>query len=252
MLSKNQIKYLHSLRLGKFRELNRVFIAEGVKLVEDLMKSNFRIQIIYATPAWTDEHQRIIAGGEFVIQEVTEEELGKISNLVTPNEVLAVVGYPDATIPPPDTFGNIILLLDRIQDPGNLGTIIRTADWFGIGHIFCSPDTVDLYNPKVVQATMGSICRVDVHYTDLRQFLLSLGENWRKYGTISDGENIYKTEPEFPAAIVIGNESKGITDEYLPLLTYRVGIPSRSKGAESLNAAMATGIICSEFCRRME
>ena len=116
--------------------------------------------------------------------------------------------------------------------------------------IFCSPDTVDVFNPKVVQATMGSICRVHVHYSDLRQFLLSLEDNWKKYGTISDGENIYKTEPEFPAAIIIGNESKGISEEYLPLLTHKVGIPSRSKGAESLNAAMATGIICSEFCRR--
>jgi RNA methyltransferase, TrmH family len=252
MLSKNQVKYLHSLRLGKFRELNRVFIAEGVKLVEDLMKSRFRIRIIYASPAWTGEHQRIIASQEFVIQEVTEEELGKISNMVTPNEVLAVVSYADSAIPLQETFGNIILLLDRIQDPGNLGTIIRTADWFGVGQIFCSPDTVDLYNPKVVQATMGSICRVDVYYTDLGQFLLSLGHTWKKYGTISDGDNIYKAEPEFPAAIIIGNESKGISKEYLPLLTHRIGIPSRSKGPDSLNAAMATGIICSEFSRRLE
>jgi RNA methyltransferase, TrmH family len=252
MLSKNQVKYLHSLRLGKFRELNRVFIAEGIKVVEDLMKSDFRIQAIYATPSWTDEHQRIIASEEFVIQEITEEDLGKISNLATPNEVLAVVGYPDENIPPPDTLGKIILLLDRIQDPGNLGTIIRTADWFGIGHIFCSPDTVDVYNPKVVQATMGSICRVQVHYSDLRQFMPGLGDNWRKYGTISEGESIYKAELEFPAAIIIGNESKGISEEYLPFLTHRIGIPSHSKGAESLNAAMATGIVCSEFTRRME
>lgn len=251
MLSKNQVKYLHSLRLGKFRDLNQVFIAEGVKLVEDLMKSRFRIQAIYATPAWTGEHQRIIASQEFVIQEVTEDELGKISNLVTPNEVFAIVSYPDAGIPSQDTFGDIILLLDRIRDPGNLGTIIRTADWFGIGTIFCSPDTVDVYNPKVVQATMGSICRVEVHYTDLGHFLAGLGSEWNKYGTISDGENIYKMEPAFPAAIIIGNESKGISEEYLPLLTHRVGIPSRSKGAESLNAAMATGIVCSEFCRRL-
>jgi TrmH family RNA methyltransferase len=250
MLSKNQVKHLQSLRLGKFRELNRVFIAEGVKLVEDLMKSHFRIQIIYAAPAWIDEHQRIIASQEFVIQEVTEEELKKISNLFTPNEVLALISYPDPAIPSPVTFGNIILLLDRIQDPGNLGTIIRTADWFGISHIFCSPDTVDVYNPKVVQATMGSICRVEVHYTDLREFLINLDDRWKKYGTVSDGENIYIAGLEFPAAIVIGNESKGIAEEYLPLLSHRIGIPSRSTGAESLNAAMATGIICSEFSRR--
>lgn len=252
MLSKNQVKYLYSLRIGKFRELNRVFIAEGVKLVEDLMKSHFRIQIIYATRAWIDEHQRIIAGQEYVIQGVSEEELKKISNMVTPNEVLAVVSYSDPAIPSPKTFGNIILLLDRIQDPGNLGTIIRAADWFGIGHIFCSPDTVDVYNSKVVQATMGSICRVNIYYTGLNEFLISLGDTWKKYGTVSDGENIYRAELEFPAAIVIGNESKGIAEEYLPLLTHRVGIPSRSTGAESLNAAMAAGIICSEFTRRLE
>jgi TrmH family RNA methyltransferase len=250
MLSKNQVKYLQSLRLAKFRELNRAFIAEGVKLVDELLHSHFNIHIIYGTPAWIESHQRILASQEFVIQEVTEEELKKISNLVTPNEALAVAGYPDQSVPSADSFGNIILLLDRIQDPGNLGTIIRTADWFGIGHVFCSNDTVDVYNPKVIQATMGSICRVSVQYTDLRQLLVSLGDTWRKYGTISDGENIYKAVLEFPAAIVIGNESKGISEEFLPLLTHRVGIPSRSKGAESLNASVAAGIICSEFSRR--
>jgi len=251
MLSKNQIKYLHSLRLGKIRETNRVFIAEGVKLIEDLMNSHFNIRIIYGTPAWIESHQRMIASHEFVIQEIEEEELKKISNLVTPNEVLAVVGYPDPVVPLPETFGNIILLFDRIQDPGNFGTIIRTADWFGISHIFCSLETVDVFNPKVVQATMGSICRISINYTDLKQLLISLPDAWKKYGTTSDSENIYKAELEFPAAIVIGNESKGISEEYFPLLTHRVGIPSRSKGAESLNAAVAAGIICSEFNRRI-
>jgi TrmH family RNA methyltransferase len=251
MLSKNQIKYLHSLRLGKFRDLNRAFIAEGVKLIEDLLASHYNIHIIYGTPAWIESHQRLIASQEFVIEEVTEEELKKVSNLVTPNEVLAVVGYPDTVVPSPDTSGQIILLLDRIQDPGNLGTIIRTADWFGISNIFCSTDTVDVFNPKVVQATMGSICRVNIHYVDLKEFLTGLPENWQKYGTISDGDNIYETELEFPAAVLIGNESKGISEDYFPILTHRVGIPSRSKGAESLNASVAAGIICSEFSRRL-
>ncbi len=251
MLSKNQIKYLHSLRLGKFRDLNRAFIAEGVKLIEDLLASHYNMHIIYGTPAWIESHQRLIAGQEFVIEEVTEEELKKVSNLVTPNEVLAVVGYPDSDIPSPDTLGQIILLLDRIQDPGNLGTIIRTADWFGISNIFCSADTVDVFNPKVVQATMGSICRVNIHYVDLKEFLTGLPENWQKYGTISDGDNIYETDLEFPAAVLIGNESKGISEDFFPMLTHRVGIPSRSKGAESLNASVAAGIICSEFSRRL-
>lgn len=251
MLSKNQIKYLHSLRLGKFRDLNRAFIAEGVKLIEDLLASHYNMHIIYGTPAWIETHQRLIAGQEFVIEEVTEEELKKVSNLVTPNEVLAVVGYPDSDIPSPDTLGQIILLLDRIQDPGNLGTIMRTADWFGISNIFCSADTVDVFNPKVVQATMGSICRVNIHYVDLKEFLTGLPENWQKYGTISDGDNIYETGLEFPAAVLIGNESKGISEDFFPMLTHRVGIPSRSKGAESLNASVAAGIICSEFSRRL-
>ena len=251
MLSKNQIKYLHSLRLGKFRDLNRAFIAEGVKLTEDLLASHYNMHIIYGTPAWIESHQRLIASQEFVIEEVTEEELKKVSNLVTPDEVLAVVGYPDTVIPSPDTLGQVILLLDRIQDPGNLGTIIRTADWFGISNIFCSTDTVDVFNPKVVQATMGSICRVNIHYVDLKEFLTGLPENWQKYGTISDGDNIYETELEFPAAVLIGNESKGISEDYFAMLSHRVGIPSRSKGAESLNASVAAGIICSEFCRRL-
>jgi len=251
MLSNNQVKYLHSLRLGKFRDLNRAFIAEGVKLIEDLLNSHYNIHVIYGTPAWIEMHQRLIASQEYVIQEVSEEELKKISSLVTPNEVLAVIGYPESKLPSPDTYGNIILLLDRIQDPGNLGTIIRTADWFGIRHIFCSTDTVDVFNAKVVQATMGSICRVDLHYGDLREFLASLPDNWKKYGTTSDGDNIYKTDLEFPAAILIGNESRGISEEYFPVLTRKVGIPSGSKGAESLNASVAAGIICSEFCRRL-
>jgi RNA methyltransferase, TrmH family len=252
MISKNQIKYLHSLRLGKFRDSNRAFIAEGVKLIDDLVISHFNIHIIYGAPAWIDSHQRLIASQEYVIQEVEEEELKKISNLVTPNEVLAVVGYPDPAIPSTETFGDIILMLDRLQDPGNLGTIIRTADWFGIRHIFCSDDTVDVYNPKVVQATMGSICRVSVHYVDLKQQIIALQDTWKIYGTISDGENIYSAEPGFPAAILIGNESKGISEEYLPLLTSRIGIPPGSKGAESLNASVAAGIFCSEFSRRLD
>lgn len=251
MLSKNQIKYIHSLRLGKFRDTNRMFIAEGVKLVEDLLQSHFSIHVIYGDPAWIETHQRLIAGQQYVIQEVTEDELKKISNLSTPNEVLAVVGYPDAEVPEQASFGNIILLLDRIQDPGNLGTIIRTADWFGIKHIFCSMDTVDVFNPKVVQATMGSICRVNVYYTDLKQLMAEMGEDRQIYGTKADGENIYTAALEFPAAIVIGNESKGISEEYALLIKHKLGIPSRSDGADSLNASVAVGIVCSEFSRRL-
>jgi len=238
--------------MGKFRDINRAFIAEGGKLIDDLITSKFTIHIIYGTPGWIDSHQRLIASEEYVIEEVTVQELEKISNLVTPTEVLAVVGYPEPVNPSPESMGKIILLLDRLQDPGNFGTIIRTADWFGISHIFCSTDTVDVYNPKVIQATMGSICRVNIHYTDIKDLLAGLPENWTKYGTLSEGENIYTANLEFPAAIMIGNESKGISEEYQSLLTRKIGIPSGStKGAESLNASVAAGIICSEFSKRM-
>jgi TrmH family RNA methyltransferase len=167
MLSKNQVKYLHSLRLGKFRDLNRAFIAEGIKLVDDLLNSHFNIHMIYGTQKWMEAHRQLSISIDTVIQEVTEDELKKVSNQVSPNEVLAVVAYPETVSPTPTSLGKIILLLDRIQDPGNLGSIIRTADWFGISDIFCSEDTADLYNPKAVQATMGSICRVSVHYVGL-------------------------------------------------------------------------------------
>jgi TrmH family RNA methyltransferase len=251
MLSKSQIKYLHSLRLGKFRDLNRAFTAEGVKLVDDLLESHYQIHSIYATPAWITSHRQLSTDGDFIIHEVTGEELKKVSNLVTPNEVLAVVGYPEPVLFSPASFGNMILLLDRIQDPGNLGTMIRTADWFGIRHIFCSTGTVDVYNTKVVQATMGSISRINIHYADLKEFLTGLPENWKKYGTTTDGENIYESALEFPAAILIGNESKGISDEYMPLLIRKIGIPTVVSGAESLNASVAAGIIISEFNRRL-
>jgi TrmH family RNA methyltransferase len=251
MLSKNQVKYLHSLRLGKFRDLNRAFIAEGVKLVDEMLNSQFKVLSIFATGNWIESRKNILADKEIQLVEIIEEELKRISNLVTPNDVLAVVAYPEAASHPLDSFGKMILVLDRIQDPGNLGTIIRTADWFGIKNIVCSTDTADIYTPKVVQATMGSVCRVSVHYLSLVSLFQELGKSWHIYGTVPGGENIYTAELLFPAAVMIGNESKGISEEYFPFLTHRIGIPSFSAGVESLNASVAAGIVCSEFCRRI-
>lgn len=250
MISKNQVKYLHSLRLGKYRDLNRAFLAEGVKLVDEILNSHFTVRSIFATKAWFEDHQAMLGNRGISFTEVTENELEKVSNLVAPNQVLAEVGYPDPVEPSPEQAGNIILVLDRIQDPGNLGTIIRTADWFGIKLIFCSEDTVDIFNPKVVQSTMGSICRVKLAYGSIGQFIGSLGQDWNIYGTIPGGENIYDAELLNPSVILIGNESKGIAAEYLSQLTHRIGIPSFSKGAESLNASVAAGIVLSEFCRK--
>jgi TrmH family RNA methyltransferase len=250
MISRNQVKYLNSLKLGKFRDLNRQFIAEGVKLVDEMLASHFPVHSIYALPSWISSHTKLQWQPAVEVFEVTEPELKKISNLATPNEVLAVVGYHKAGMPEPKDLGDMALILDRIQDPGNLGTMIRTADWFGIGHIICSPGTADVYNPKVVQATMGSICRVSVHYQELKDFLVSAKNDREIYGTLPDGANIYDAELLYPSVIIIGNESKGISADLMPLISRKIGIPSLSKGAESLNAAVAAGIICSEFRRK--
>lgn len=250
MISKNQVKYLHSLRLGKNRQSEHAFLAEGIKLVDDLLDSHYTIRQIFGTSSWIAARKTMAIENGTSLQEVTEEELKKISNLITPNEVLAVAAIPDAPPPVIDEAGNLFLILDRIQDPGNLGTIIRTADWFGIRHIFCSDDTADLYNPKVVQSTMGSIFRVSVHYMELVMLLAGIQGKRTIYGSFADGKNIYSIEPKFPAAIVIGNESRGISREYYSLIHEQVGIPSFSKGAESLNASVAAGILCSEFCRK--
>ena len=151
MISKNQLKYLHSLRQGKYRQSEQAFIAEGTKLLGELLNSNFEIRQVFATEGWLLLNSNTLQEKRILFHEVAEDELIKISNLVTPNEVLAVVAMPEDITPDPEDAGKLILILDRLQDPGNMGTIIRTADWFGITHIFCSDDTVDIYNPKVVQ-----------------------------------------------------------------------------------------------------
>jgi RNA methyltransferase, TrmH family len=249
MLTKNLVKHLQSLRDRKSRELHSEFIAEGVKLVDEMLNSHYTVHKVFGTSEWIESHEDFITGRENLIHEVTEDELKKISSLVTPNEVLAVVGILEDILPEIENAGKLVLMLDRIQDPGNLGTIIRTADWFGIRHIFCSEDTADLYNPKVVQATMGSICRVNVHYTALGDLIKAMKGSRAIYGAFSDGENIYQIELKSPAVVLIGNESKGISRGLIPMITDKIGIPAVSKGAESLNASVAAGIICSEFTR---
>ncbi len=180
--------------------------------------------------------------------EVSEKELNRISGLKTANKVLAIVQTPERKITDKD-FGKILLVLDGISDPGNLGTIIRTADWFGIVNVLCSTDCVELYNPKVVQATMGSLFRVNVFYDDLLEVILDFGKNIPVIGTMLDGENIYNLSLPDNAMIVIGSEAHGIRPEIQQMLTQQITIPSKNTGTESLNAAVATGIVCSEFMR---
>ena len=234
MLSRNEVKYIQSLRHKKNRDEDDLFIAEGVKIVDELISADFAIKNIYAVKDWIEKNST----AENVI-EVSEDELKRISNFETPNKVLAVVGRNKST-QIPDLENKITLLLDGIQDPGNLGTIIRTADWFGVENIIASPDTADMYNPKVVQATMGSIARINIFYTDLNAFLST--NTITVCAAVLDGENISAIDKINECILIIGNESKGVRESIQPYIQKKISIQKNGK-AESLNAAVAAGII---------
>lgn len=248
MISKNQIKYIHSLETKKGRNKENAFVAEGPKVVADLM-AFMQPQMIVATEEWYRANPTVSNGnGCFV---VTEDELRKVSFLQHPQQVLAVFPIKDKQ-KEAVVEKKLYLALDGVQDPGNLGTIIRIADWFGITRIFCSRDTADVYNPKVIQATMGSVARVDVVYVDLAELFGSLPEGYPVYGTFLDGEDIYKKSLTSHGIIVMGNEGKGISPAIGELVNNRLLIPNFPKGrdtADSLNVAIATAITCSEFRR---
>ena len=247
MISKNKIKYIRSLELKKNRNKEGKFVAEGFKVVDDLLALQ-PADLIVATQEWL--HGKHFAAQTEVI-EVTEEELKKVSFLQHPQQVLAVFRQAqdgDFSI----NTQELSLALDGVQDPGNLGTIIRIADWFGITHIYCSQDTADVYNPKVVQATMGSIARVKVEYGNLLALVESLPADVPVYGTLLDGDNIYQQTLENRGLIVMGNEGKGISPALAKKANHRLLIPNFPEGratADSLNVAIATAITCSEFRR---
>jgi TrmH family RNA methyltransferase len=238
MLSKNELKYIQSLCQKKQRQAEGLFIAEGTKLAEELLKSHYRIRKIYATAGWEPP----VTPKEPVIT-ITEGELERVSSLQTPNKVLIIAEQPLKTPAPLLTKG-LTLLLDGIQDPGNLGTLIRIADWFGIKQIIAGEHTAELYNPKVIQSTMGSFIRVNVTYQSLEEVLISC--KLPVYGALLKGENVNKIKPVTDGLLIIGNESKGISHELLSSITHPVTIP-RIGGAESLNAAVAAGIILSRM-----
>lgn len=248
MLSKNKIKYIRSLELKKNRKEAQAFLAEGHKLVGDLL-SHFPCLLIVATSRWLQNHAEIQA--EEII-EVTEEELARASLLKAPQEVLGVFKQPQYLFNPNIAKEQLCLALDDVQDPGNLGTIVRIADWFGIKHIFCSTGTADIYNPKTVQATMGAIARVKLHYCNLSEVLGSLTDI-PVFGTFLDGENIYTQELSNHGIIVMGNEGKGISPNVSRFVNSKLLIPNFPQGcetSESLNVAVATALTCSEFRRR--
>ena len=246
MISKNQIKFIRQLEQKKFRHREGLFVAEGTKVVGDLLKAGYMPHSLYATPDWLAENQ-----SHLLISSVTDDELTRLSFQQHPQQVLALFPIPEPADLSPLT-SHLSLLLDGVQDPGNLGTIIRIADWFGISNIICSEDTVDAYNPKVVQATMGSIARVNIIYTNLLELLDGLPADFPVYGTLLDGENIYTQELTPHGLIIMGNEGNGISDAVRQRVNRRLLIPDFHNGdtADSLNVAIATAITCSEFRRR--
>ena len=243
MITKNQVKYIQSLGQKKSRDIENRFIAEGPKLVNELLTAeNCRIVQLFALKEWIDENAN--ASDRTDIIEVSVAELEKISQLTTPNQVLAVIEKIEWK-GDPEIKENVSLVLDTIQDPGNMGTIIRLADWFGIKNIFCSVECADIYSPKVVQSSMGSISRVRVEYTDILSWLVA-NNKVRIYAAVLDGMDITKIEKISEGIIIIGNESKGINTEMVKLANQQITIPGKGK-AESLNASVATGIILSHL-----
>jgi len=251
MISNKQVKLITSLQSKKFRNEHNKFLAEGEKIADMILKSSYKIDAVYATHEWLSNHK---INNSIQYFEVSEKELEKISGLKTPQQVIVVADIPELEFNPHQLKNNLTLVFDEIKDPGNFGSIIRVADWFGIKNIICSPDSVELYNPKVIQSTMGSFCNVNVHYYPLKDlFEINKHElHLPVFGTMLDGENIHQTKLDISGLIVFGNESKGINPDYLPYLTQKIKIPAYnkdSKKAESLNIAIATGIVCSEFRR---
>ncbi|MCF2592487.1 RNA methyltransferase [Bacteroides caecigallinarum] len=248
MISKNKIKFIRSLEQKKFRKENGVFLAEGNKLVSDL-SDFFKCKILVATQQWLDSNRNIIADEKIYVE---KDELSRVSLLKTPQDVLAVFEIPSYTLSMDCPRNELCLALDDVQDPGNLGTIIRIADWFGIKNIYCSHGTADAFSPKTVQATMGALARVKLHYCNIKELISSLNDV-PVFGTFLDGDSIYNNTLSSNGLIVMGNEGNGISKEVSELINRRILIPNYPQGNEttdSLNVAVATAIVCSEFRRR--
>jgi len=245
MLSKSQVKYIKSLSIKKFRYKHNKFICEGDKIVKELLQNqSFPVDILCATEGWIKDNRHLLNAETSTLVQVKERELKQISGLKTPNEVLAVVHMPSFSLTAQSAAG-LCLFLDDIQDPGNMGTILRIADWFGLSFVFASPQSVDFYNPKVVQASMGAFLRVK----HLQCELSALAEAWPEktvYGADMKGQNVFKHPLHDRGIIVIGNEGRGLSPQAGALVQQWISIPSAG-GAESLNAAVATGIICACF-----
>ena len=256
MLSKNKIKYIRSLEAKKHRDAEGIFVAEGPKVVADILERfPTKLRLLVATTQWlkANEANPSIAERRDYVIEASDEELAKASFLCHPQQVLAVFEKLALDVDTTMLKDKLSLALDGVQDPGNLGTIIRIADWFGIENIICSRDTADAYSPKVVQATMGSIARVNVTYMNLQELFISLPQNFPIYGTLLEGDNIYDKQLTNKGLIVMGNEGKGLSPATRKAVSHALRIPNypeERQTADSLNVAIATAVVCAEFRRR--
>jgi TrmH family RNA methyltransferase len=241
-ISKNQLKLITSLSQKKYRQKHQLFIAEGIKVVNELLNSSFEVEILFCA----DDFKTAIS--EDKITRISEIELKKISTLKSPNKVLGIFKIPEEKLL---ENSGLILALDAINDPGNLGTIIRLCDWFGISQLVCSKDTVDCYNQKVVQASMGSLTRISIHYIDLEDYLS--GTNLPTFIADMDGENVYKTVLPKEGILILGNEANGVSEEVKKQIQRKISIPrfGKTQETESLNVATAAAILISEFKRNL-
>ncbi len=246
MITRNQIKYINSLQQKKFRLEHQSFVVEGAKSVVELLKSDFEIELLFVTKLFFEENESLLKNLLVQPELVYANELEKVGSFTSNNAALGVVKTKE-NVELLVKDKEFALILDDIRDPGNLGTIIRIADWYGITKIICSTSTVDIYNPKVINSTMGSFTRISLYYTDLEIFIKNKKVNI--YGTLLDGENIHQTKFAESGYIVIGNEANGISEEITKLITHKITIP-KFGGAESLNAGIATAVVLDNVFRR--
>jgi len=253
MVSKNKSSFIISLQKKKVREKERLFIIEGDKLVKEFLSARVRVRMLVAKPEFLNSLPLFLKEGIAEIIPASYEELKKLSTLKTPHNALAVIVMPEFIPDPEDLRKELTVALECVQDPGNLGTIIRAAAWFGLKNIYCSPDCVDVYNSKVIQASMGAILQIRVHYTDLHELLKkAIDLDLPVFGTMINGESIYTSRLADKGIILLGNESKGISDELMPFVTNKISIPrlaEATSGIESLNVSMAASVVFSEFTR---
>lgn len=254
MISKNKTKFIISLQKKKVRDEEKLYVIEGDKLVREFLNAGASVSMLVAKPEFLSSLNSQQTHSIIEIEDVSYEELKQISTLKTPHNALAVVHMPDNEMKMTEFINQYCVALDFVQDPGNMGTIIRAAGWFGIKNIICSLDCVDVYNPKVIQSSMGALLHVNVFYKDLKEFFtFAVNNSVPVYGTMLEGRSIYTHKPDNKGIILLGNESKGISTELIPFITEKIKIPkfsSATEGIDSLNVGMAASVVFSEFIRK--